>query len=216
MTITVTNHRYLNQYQIEESSTKLIIGTIHPHLVNDFVIDFFYGNVGSFWSILSEAFPNRNFNNRDEIINTLKSYNVSITDMISKCSRENEHVTQDSKLFDLTLNIDSIKNGIIKSKIDTIFFTSRFGKNNAAKLFTKSFDIRYDFNLETSEFYIPESFFGRKIRCVVLFSPSNNANVGISKSKSYIKNKSKYEDFKHPIKQFKIDFYREKFSFFNN
>jgi hypothetical protein len=133
--------------------------------------------------------------------------------MISQCSRENEHITQDANLFDLALNIDLIKNGIKKSKIDTIFFTSRFGKNNAAKIFTKAFKIKFDFNSETSEFYIPESFFGRKIRCVVLFSPSNNANFGISKSKSYIKNKSKYEDFKHPIKQFKIDFYREKFCF---
>lgn len=210
-----TTHRYLNQYPIKNSSTSLIIGTIHPHLVNEFVIDFFYGNVGSFWSILSEAFPSRNFNNRDEIINTLNSYNVSITDMISKCSRENEHITQDAKLFDVVLNIDLIENGIKNSKIDTIFFTSRFGKNNAAKLFTKAFKIKCDFNSETSEFYIPESFFGRKIRCIVLFSPSNNANIGISKSKSYLKNKFKYEDIKHPIKQFKIDFYREKFSFFN-
>lgn len=44
-----TFHNYIDTYPIRENSTKLIIGTIHPHLVENFNIDFFYGNVGSFW-----------------------------------------------------------------------------------------------------------------------------------------------------------------------
>ena len=211
-----TFHNYIDTYPIRENSTKLIIGTIHPHLVENFNTDFFYGNVGSFWDILSNAFPQRLFGNLEEIIATLENYNVSITDIIRQCDRENENVTADSELYNIVPNGLQIQNGIRNSQIDTIYFTSRFGANNAARLFVNTFNIQHNLDQLTSEFIIPPNHFGRQIRCVVLYSPSNNANRGIARSTPYLNNLAHFQQFDHPIKQFKIEFYQDKFDFFNN
>ncbi|MEI6679844.1 MAG: hypothetical protein WCL21_14615 [Mariniphaga sp.] len=212
-----TFHRYIDQYPILPESTKLIIGTIHPHRVVNFNIDFFYGNMGSFWDILSLSFPNHQFGNRHQILTTFRNYGVSITDIIRQCDRENEYVTEDSKLYNLIDNGVQIQEGLIHSNINTIYFTSRFGVNNAAKLFVERFGIKYTdtFNQQTSQFMIKSNVFGREIRAVVLYSPSNNANRGIARSAPYLNNIDRYQHFEAPIKQFKIEFYRDKFGFFN-
>ena len=211
-----TFHNYINNYPIGQNSTKLIVGTIHPHLIQNFNIDFFYGNVGSFWDILSNAFPQRQFGNLEEIIETLDQYNIAITDIIRQCDRENQNVTADSELYNIIHNGEQIQAGIQNSQIETIYFTSRFGANNAARLFVDVFNIHYEFDQLTSEFTIPANYFGRQIRCVVLYSPSNNANRGIARSAPYLNNIGHYQQFEHPVKQFKIDFYQNKFDFFNN
>ena len=190
-----TIHNYIDNYPIRKNSTKLIIGTIHPHSVDNFKIDFFYGNVGSFWDILSNAFPSKQFDNIEEIISTLDNFKVSITDIIRQCDRENENVTNDSELYNIIHNGEQIKSGIENSQIDTIYFTSRFGKNNAAKLFVDTFNIKYRFNKINSEFIIPIEHFGRQIRCVVLYSPSNNANIGISRAEPYLEKRDYYQQF---------------------
>lgn len=210
-----TFHSYVDNYPIGQNSNKLIIGTIHPHLIENFNIDFFYGNIGSFWDILSNAFPQRQFDNLDNIITTLDNYNVAITDIIRQCDRENKNITADSKLYNIIDNGEQIHTGILNSQIDTIYFTSRFGKNNAARLFVDTFNIHYDLDPLTSEFTIPANHFGRQIRAVVLYSPSNNANRGIAKSAPYLNNIEHYCQFERPIKQFKIEFYQNKFGFFN-
>jgi|GEM_PF-551906 len=209
-----TIHHFIELYSILKNSTKLILGTIHPHDIKNFLLNFFYGNVGSLWSLFSKAFPNLDFGNRDQIIKILNDHNVAISDIIRQCDRENGKVTEDSKLFNIVLNHDQILNGIINSKIDTIYFTSGFGKNNAAKLFQKTFKIKAVFDKSTREFTIPAKHFGREIRCVVLFSPSGAANRGIARSPLYLKDKSKFEGFKHPIAEFKRQFYQDKFSCF--
>lgn len=211
-----TIHNYIDLYPISQNSTRLIVGTIHPHLINDFNVDFFYGNIGSFWNILSNSFPNQQLANLQQILGTLNRYGVSITDMIRQCDRENEQVTADSKLFNIIDNGDQVENGIINSAIDTIYFTSRFGRNNAAKLFADRFNINYrqTFNETTSEFHIREEVFGRQIRAVVLYSPSNQANIGITGAAPYLDNIEHYGQFEHPVKQFKIEFYQRKFDFF--
>jgi hypothetical protein len=55
----ITKHRYVYKYPIDSSSEKLILGTIHPHNHNDFLIPFFYGNQLSLWNILHDAFPDQ-------------------------------------------------------------------------------------------------------------------------------------------------------------
>src|SRR5690606_26179864 len=145
MSIT-TVHNYLDNYPIKSNSKFLIIGTIHPHKTDNFKIDFFYGNKNSFWSILSEAFPNKDFSDKENILKTLDENNTSITDIIRKCDRANERITQDKELFNICLNTEQIRKGIKDSAITTIYFTSRFGKNNAAKLFVDHFKIRYKDN----------------------------------------------------------------------
>ena len=211
-----TFHNYIDNYPIGQNSTRLIVGTIHPHLIGNFNIDFFYGNIGSFWDILANAFPQRQFGNLEEIIATLDSYNIAITDIIRQCDRENENITADSELCNIVHNGEQIQAGIQNSQIDTIYFTSRFGANNAARLFVDTVNIHYHLDQLTSEFTIPQNYFGRQIRCVVLYSPSNNANRGIARAAPYLNNIGHYQQFEHPIKQFKIEFYRDKFNFFNN
>lgn len=212
-----TTHKYIDKYSISENSTRLIVGTIHPHLTENFGIDFFYGNVGSFWDILSNAFPKRQFGNLVQINETLNKYNVAITDIIRQCEREHENVTADSELYNIILNKEQIQNGIDNSRINTIYFTSRFGINNATRLFVNTFNMNYNFNQITNEFTIPQNYFGRQIRCVVLYSPSNNANRGIAaRAAPYLNNIEYYRQFPHPIRQFKIEYYRDKFDFFKS
>ncbi|HZY35058.1 MAG TPA: hypothetical protein VFE53_00330 [Mucilaginibacter sp.] len=191
------------------------MGTIHPHTVTEFVIEFYYGNVGSLWNILSEAFPDHNFQTVESILKTLDQHDVWITDLVSQCDRDNEKVTQDKYLRNLKFNKEAIQIALKYGSVDKIFFTSAFGKNNAAKLFTDLFQVDYKatYNEATREFLIPAKHFGRRITGVVLFSPSGQANIGISKSSGYLKEINFYKQFKHPVKQFKIDFYRKKFDF---
>ena len=52
-----TIHQYLPLYPIDPASERLIVGTIHPHSFENFKVQFFYGNRGSIWTVLHEAFP---------------------------------------------------------------------------------------------------------------------------------------------------------------
>lgn len=212
-----TVHQFLDAYPIKPDSKYLIIGTIHPHGTDDFKTDFFYGNKNSLWSILSEAFPNKDFSNKKKIIERLNESKTSITDMIRKCDRADATVTQDKELFNITLNTDQIRKGIAHSTISTLFLTSRFGKNNAARLFVDSFKIRYkdSWDEERSSFKISKEVFGREITAMVLFSPSGQANIGISGSAAYQAKKHFYSNKKTPVKEFKIHFYQEKFAYLN-
>jgi len=202
---------------MRHTDTRMIVGTIHPHNHNDFLIPFFYGNVGSFWDILHNAYPHHNMDSFDSINKMLRENNVWITDIIRQCDRESAAVTDDKSLYNIVLNTEQIRNALQNSQIDTVYFTSRFGKNSAASLFTQAFGIdhKQSFDEAKSEFIVPESYFGRKIKCVVLYSPSNAANIGISRCLPYRSRHQHYQQFKAPVKQFKIDFYREKFQFLN-
>ena len=215
--LVTTNHQYIEVYPIRKSDRRLIIGTIHPHLHNDFQIPFFYGNVGSIWGILSKAFPQHDFTSLQSIITTLKEYETSITDIIKTCDREHANITRDDLLYNIVLNKEQIEDGLSESQIDTIYFTSRFSTNSAAKLFVETFRIDYkaSFNESTSEFTIPKSRFGREIRCVVLYSPSGAANVGISQTRPYLNSIDYYRQFEKPVARFKVDFYKEKFNYFD-
>ncbi|AMM52442.1 hypothetical protein TH61_16325 [Rufibacter sp. DG15C] len=219
-----TIHHFLDQYPVRQTDTKMIVGTIHPHSVENFTIPFFYGNVGSFWDILHNAFPHyqireagtENFS-IENILTMLEQNNTWVTDIIRQCDREDETVTQDSLLYNIIPNNIQISEALQNAPIDTIYFTSRFSTNNAASLFTQVFNIDYanTFNGDTSEFTIPAQHFGREIRCVVLYSPSNAANVGVSRTPPYLNNIEYYQQFETPVRQFKIDFYQNKFEFLN-
>jgi len=202
-----TRHKYTDVYGVKATDTSLILGTIHPHNTDQFQIDFFYGNRNSIWNILSSAFPNHNFNTQDAIIKTLAINNIWISDIILECERDDESITQDKKLKSIKLNDFQIEEGLQKSEIKTIFFTSGFGKNNAAKLFCDRFKINPVLN-NHREFIISHDIFGREIIGVVLFSPSGQANVGIKRNKLYLEQLENYCTCKTPISRFKIDFYK--------
>ncbi len=216
-----TKHKYIDLLKVKTTDEYLILGTIHPH--NDSMLDFFYGHTCELWSILTKAFPEINLYNslnefsKDRIIKLLDCGNIWVSDIIAECSRKDSSA-KDTQLYDLVYSKELIEQSIRKSQIHTIFFTSAFSKNNAAKLFTDLFQIdykkSYDHNLK--EFVIDKDLFGREIKGVVLFSPSGQANIGISKSKQFLSEKEKYMMESKPVEKFKIDFYRRKFSFLND
>ena len=209
-----TFHQFIHQNPPNPNYKRAIIGTIHPHRVENFGIEFFYGNRGFLWDILSQAFPELDFSTVDSIKSILSGNKIWITDMIEECDREDEGETRDSHLKNLALNTRMIEEGLRNSQIDTIFFTSRFGKNGAASLFCKEFDIDLGtWNEELSQFTIPASKFGREIKGVVLFSPSGRANMGIGRSAAFRQMGDLYASEPGSVKKFKIHFYRDKFNF---
>lgn len=209
-----TTHQYLTKYPISPDSEKLIVGTIHPHDHANFTIQFFYGNVTSLWKILGQAFPQEMDQplNLQGILKFLKAKKISVSDTIVVCDRKNP-TALDKDLIPIELNkgiIDEIK----KSKITEILFTSGFGKNNAFRLFYVNIlglKITPDIK-QNREVIVDQTVFGRPVKLTILYSPSGSSNVGLSKSKLYLENKSKYNKSSRPVYDFKIDYYRNKFS----
>lgn len=188
----------------------MILCTIHPHRIDDFEIRYFYGNKSSLWKLLQEAFPQKRFDTLEHIKETLRLHHVFISDTIRECRRPDESVTQDTKLIDVIWNKKQLKQALLESRIETIFFTSGFGKNGAARLFCEMFEINPDYDKKKREFVIPQQYFGRVIRGIVLLSPSGAANKGIAATNAYKNSRYGVKSYIHPVKQFKIDFYREK------
>ena len=183
----ITTHHYLEKYPVDPTCKKIIIGTIHPHEVENFELDFFYGNVGSIWNILSDAFP-------DELakpvslagIKTfLNARKITISDTIRKCKRI-KLTALDKDLDPLILNtdlLDQIKN----SQINHLIFTSGFGKNNAFKLFYVNL-LKQKLSKEVRaqrEMILPEKFFGRPLKVSILYSPSGMSNIPISQTAAF-------------------------------
>jgi hypothetical protein len=214
-----TTHQFLDLYPVKATDTKMIVGTIHPHSVENFLIPFFYGNAGSFWNILHHAFPHYNILQPDNtlqldnIIAMLEQNDIWVTDIIRQCDREDAGVTNDTLLYNIVPNTEQIEDALANTEIDTIYFTSAFDVNNAARLFIQVFGINYQNNFDAAlrEFTIPENRFGREIRCIALYSPSNAANIGVSRAPLYRANFEYYQQFPKPVKQFKIDYYQNKF-----
>ncbi|HAO09162.1 MAG TPA: hypothetical protein DCQ50_19775 [Chryseobacterium sp.] len=210
----ITIHQFLDKYPISVDSEKLIVGTIHPDNVEDFVIQFFYGNRASLWNILSDAFPNELPKpiTLDGVLNFLSKHKIAVSDTIRTCKRLNP-TALDKDLEPTILNtdiIDEIKNSNIKE----ILFTSGFQKNNAFKLFYVDIlhlsitpEIRKNRGID-----MDEKIFGRPVKLTVLYSPSGSSNVGLSRSKLYLDNFSKYKGLAHPVLAFKIDYYRNMFA----
>jgi len=213
----ITTNQYLDKYPISTESTKLIVGTIHPHDHASFIIPFFYGNRNSIWTLLSEAFPNdlQKPVTLKGVLEFLEKHKISVSDTIRKCKR-NKPTALDQDLVPLELNTQLIEQ-VRHSKIHEILFTSGFGKNNAFKLFYVNMlgmkitpQIRKD-----REVILDPSVFGRPVKLTILYSPSGAAMVPLSTSSIYLKNKHKYIHSSRPVYDFKIDYYREKFSLYN-
>ena len=209
-----TTHQYLDKYPISRESKKLIVGTIHPHDHENFYLPFFYGNVLSIWTILSDAFPDELTQplTLDKILTFLKGRNISVSDTITICDRMNP-TALDEDLIPVELN-KRIKDDIRNSEIVEILFTSGFGKNNAFKLFYEDIlGLTITNNIkENREVILDKEIFGRPIKLIVLYSPSGASNVGISKSKLFLANKESYNNSKRPVYDFKVDYYRKMFS----
>lgn len=207
----ITKHNYVDTVKPEYRDEYMILGTIHPHNVDSFKIPFFYGNRGSLWSILQQAFPKCDFRSAETIKLELKSHRVFITDTIRKCERKNDSITSDSKVRVIEDNKKQIEDALHNSRIHTIFFTSGFGRNSAAGMFLRMFGIKRPQKSISREFIIAKGYFGRKIKGILLFSPSGAANIAIAQSSLYKTWRQKNSDARAPVNKFRIEFYREKF-----
>lgn len=210
----ITKHNFLDKYPIRVDSEKLIVGTIHPDNVADFVIPFFNGNRASIWNILSEAFPNELSKpiTLDGVLCFLSKHKIAVSDTIRECERLNQ-TALDKDLNHILLNTSMIED-IKKSNIKEIFFTSGFQKNSAFKLFYvdilhQSITVEIRKNRGT---ILDKEIFGRPIKLTVLYSPSGSSNVGLSKSKIFLEAKDEYEGLEHKVMAFKIDYYRKMFA----
>jgi len=209
----ITTNQYLDKYPISAESEKLIVGTIHPHDHNSFNIPFFYGNVASIWTILSDAFPNylKKPLTLEGILNFLETKKISVSDTIRKCERKKTNAL-DNDLIPIDLNFKMIED-IKNSKISEILFTSGFGKNNAFKLFYVDI-LKKKITLDIKQnrgVILDKKYFGPPIKLTVLYSPSGSANVALSKNKLCLQNKSKYTSSNRPVYDFKVEYYLEKF-----
>lgn len=208
MEVVITTHAYIDKYPIKPTDKYLILGTIHPHNVECFEIDFFYGNKNSLWNIIGKA-CNVSLKERDEIVTFLENKHIAVSDMIRSCERKNSCITQDKDLSEIKIHTGMIAE-IKNSNINTILFTSGFGQNNAAKLFSENYyhNLEKDFAKKRT---CVIKVFGKDITCILLPSPSGQANIGLSKSEDYLKDKEKYIQNKTPIQAFKIDLYQKYF-----
>ncbi|MBT1706332.1 hypothetical protein [Chryseosolibacter indicus] len=208
----VTTHQYIKQFPIKKSSVKLILGTIHPHDHTKFLLPFFYGNEMTLWKILNSAFPNTFELTVEGIKNFLDERKIAISDTIIECTRK-KPTALDEDLIPVKLNEELIPQ-IRDSNIKEVLFTSGFGKNNAFTLFYENI-LGLKITKEIKEargVVLKDTRFGRPIQLTVLYSPSGTSNVGLSKSQGYLANAHKYVGLKTPVKQFKIDYFKEKFT----
>ena len=207
-----TVHQFINDHLVQLNHTRLLLGSIHPHNVDNFRFPYFYGNVGSLWDRLSEAFPDQVFNNLVSIIQTMADNNVWVSDIIQHCDREHAGITRDQNLYNLVLNTDKIREGLRYAPIDTIYFTSAF----VAQKFGQAFNLPIQLNPITREITIPNGLFNRPITGIVLYSPSRAANVGIAGSPNYHNWVTNRVGQPVGVNLFRVEHYQEKMPFFLN
>ncbi len=210
----ITRHQHIDLYPIPKYSERLILGTIHPHHHEKFLLPFFYGNKNSIWEIFSDAFPELLPKplTLEKVLHFLHVKKIAVSDTVLTCER-NKSTYLDNDFTCLQLHTDLIDQ-IKKSKIKEVFFTSGFGKNNAFKLFYTDIlkqkitpAIR-----KNKEVILNNSFFGREVKLTILMSPSGSANIAWATSALYRAHAHLYKNSKRPVYDFKVDYYRKMFS----
>jgi len=210
----ITTHRYLDRYPIASDSQLLILGTIHPHDTENFLIPFFYGNVNSLWNILSDAFPESLPRpiKLEGVLNFLNSRKIAISDTIRQCRRNNP-TALDEDLVPEILNKDLVTH-IRQSRIERVLCTSGFGRNNAFRLFYEELlglklspEIR-----KARQVTLPRHTIGRPAQVSALYSPSGSSNVALSRMPIYLEQAAKYSGSHRPVYDFKVDYYRQQFT----
>lgn len=211
-------HLFLEKYPINPKHKRLILGTFHPLRVERFLTPFFYGNRNSIWGILREAFPkqfvakSQEEISLNEIVTFLKKGEISMSDTVLSCIRLNNSAL-DSAMSEIELNVELVEQ-ITNSDINQIFFTSSFGKNSAFRLFYEGIlKKKITPEMRTKREFLDLDTFGRPVRYTLLFSPSGSAMRSIVQSREYREVQELYKDLKSPVKQFRVDRYRDAFSF---
>jgi hypothetical protein len=150
-------HPFIEKYPLTKPVKYLVIGTIPPASKNlperkgktsrEFLIDFYYGNVKSFWRILNTLYPETMFDSIDDILNWKDDYCIGFTDTVKRCTRKDPWSFKDS---DLEIEIDDyhheLKTYIINNKdfLHRIIVTSSEGLNNTLSNLKVIMDSQYD------------------------------------------------------------------------
>ena len=209
----VTVHHYINKHPIPPDSRKLILGTIHAHDRSRFKIDFFYGNMGSLWTIFHKAFPLELMDPEsvESIQAFLKGRAIAMSDVVAQAGRK-KLTALDADLIDIQLHHDLLPQ-IRRSTITDIYFTSGLGTNGAFRLFYTGL-LKQPITAGIrgrKEFELDKAFFGRPVRLHILHSPSGAANISLSKDPDYLASGYKNSGTKAPVLAYKIDYYRKMF-----
>lgn len=161
-------HWYIQTYPLETGLEYLIIGTIHPNSKPE--IDYYYGNVGSFWGILKSIYPSYHFDSINQIRKWQRDFNVGITDTIVQCKRKKETANDSDIILDEEDYNWALKEYILSNckTLKRLLFTSGEGTNAAYKNFKK---------IMGSDFSFIEPL------CSVLPSPSRNSTLALFKGR---------------------------------
>ncbi|MBK7763298.1 MAG: hypothetical protein IPI46_07975 [Bacteroidetes bacterium] len=139
-------HPFLDNYPLKNGLKYLIIGTCPPSLElrkEKFKIDYYYGNAGSLWNIISGIYKiNLKNKSKEEklvvILNWQKEYSIGIVDTLKKYARLKPKSSADA---DLIIEYDgynhNLKTYILDNndKIEKILFTSNGNCNSAFSTF---------------------------------------------------------------------------------
>jgi hypoxanthine-DNA glycosylase len=201
---------------VPKCATKLILGSLPPWRftvdddqevnklknLQDGDIDFYYGSRSNrFWMILSEVFKLKSPDTPDKIKMLLRNRKIAISDVVHRCRREPPRSALDQDLRNVEFN-HGIKDILIKNpSIKTILFTSLF----VEKLFHESFSAFAEKDNSNKGIILQDD--GRRIKTVVLYSPSNMAIRGIRLNKEFKLRKSKDRHFTE--NDFRIERYRK-------
>ncbi|HCE42048.1 MAG TPA: hypothetical protein DET40_00685 [Lentisphaeria bacterium] len=203
---------------VPKGATRLILGSLPPwrftvddapaenrlKTLKDGDIDFYYGSRSNkFWIILSEVFNSGRLDSSDKIKKLLGNRKIAISDVVRRCRRLPARSALDQNLKDIEFN-HGIKDMLIKNpSIRTIIFTSAF----VERIFYRYFPVDVEKYNKQKTFILPDD--GRRIKTIVLYSPSNMAVRGIRLNKEFKLRKSQDRHFTE--NDFRIGQYRKFF-----
>lgn len=130
-------HPFLLDYPLKNGLKYLIIGTIPPNKScagRKFILDYFYGNDWTIWSLIQPLYPQFNFKKVDEILRWQKEYLVGFSDTVKQCNRllPCSPLDRDLNLHSEDYNND-LRTYVMENhdSIEKVFFTSSSGSYNA-------------------------------------------------------------------------------------
>lgn len=180
------SHAFLDKYPVCTSARVLILGTIHPDTVKDFLIPFFYGNRGSLWRLFAKAYPNEKLDpaNLDSVLSFLRTHRIGVSDVV----RKGERIRTRSGDGDLRIKEynHALIDDLCRSQIDTVVCTGGNHPKGVFYLFTRRIMQLSEVPDKLDQFEgIRLNFHGRNIRICAMPSPSGAANRGIARSKGF-------------------------------
>lgn len=171
-------------------------------------VDFYYGSSdNAFWDLLSEALQERRPHTLEDMKALLSTHNLAIADVLWEFERDN-HSATDKMLKPISFNHQILT---ILKNLDTVFCTSM-----QVFMWLKA-DLR---NLGFALTNFPEdsrkySITGKlhdqcfAITCVILYSPSPRALIGITQNAVFKQRRRVNPDY--PASMFRRDDYRRRF-----